>query len=71
MAKGGKVQALTDLVSRLDNELAKVKTQIENTSSTLSDDVKRVEEAKTSVKDVSKLSPATWDSTDSYSSTNP
>lgn len=53
MAKGGKVQALTDLVSKLDNELAKVKTQMENTSSTLSDDVKRVEEANTSVKDVS------------------
>ena len=53
MAKGGKVQALTDLVSKLDNELAKVKTQIENTSSTLSDDIKRVEEAKASVKDVS------------------
>ena len=52
MAKGGKVQALTDLVSKLDNELAKVKTQIENTSSTLSDDAKRVEEAKASVKDV-------------------
>lgn len=53
MAKGGKVQALTDLVSKLDNELAKVKTQIENTSSTLSDDAKRVAEAKASVKDVS------------------
>lgn len=53
MAKGGKVQHLTDLVSKLDNELAKVKTQIENTRSTLSDDAKRVEEAKASVKDVS------------------
>ena len=53
MAKGGKVQHLTDLVSKLDNELAKVKTQIVNTRSTLSDDAKRVEEAKASVKDVS------------------
>lgn len=58
MAKGGKVQALTDLVNKLDNELAKVKTQIENTSSTLSDDGKRVQEAKTSVKDVSINVPA-------------
>lgn len=56
MAKGGKVQALTDLVGKLDNEVAKVKTQIENTSSTLADDGKRVNEAKTSVKDVSRWS---------------
>lgn len=52
MAKGGKIQALTDAVTKLDNELAKVKTQIENTTSTLADDGKRVDEAKTSVKDV-------------------
>lgn len=47
------MQALTDLVGKLDNEVAKVKTQIENTSSTLADDAKRVGEAKSSVKDVS------------------
>jgi structural maintenance of chromosome 2 len=53
MAKGGKVQALTDLVNKLDNELAKVKTQLENTSGTLADDSKTVAEAKRSVKEVS------------------
>jgi archaellum component FlaC len=53
MAKGGKVQALTDLVNKLDNELAKVKTQLENTSGTLADDSKTVAEAKKSVKEVS------------------
>jgi len=53
LAKGGKVQALTELVNKLDNELAKVKTQLENTSGTLSDDSKHVEEAKKAVKEVS------------------
>lgn len=55
MAKGGKVQALTDLVNKLDNELAKVKTQLENTSGTLADDSKHVEEAKKAVKEVSPM----------------
>lgn len=54
LAKGGKVQALTDLVNKLDNELAKVKTQLENTSGTLKDDSKNVEEAKKAVKEVSR-----------------
>jgi len=53
LAKGGKVQALTELVNKLDNELAKVKTQLENTSGTLADDSKHVEEAKKAVKEVS------------------
>jgi archaellum component FlaC len=51
------VQALTELVNKLDNELAKVKTQLENTSGTLADDSKHVEEAKKAVKEVSRLSP--------------
>jgi len=55
LAKGGKVQALTDLVNKLDNELAKVKTQLENTSGTLADDSKHVEEAKKAVKEVSPM----------------
>ena len=47
------MQALTELVNKLDNELAKVKTQLENTSGTLADDSKHVEEAKKAVKEVS------------------
>lgn len=50
------MQALTELVNKLDNELAKVKTQLENTSGTLADDSKHVEEAKKAVKEVSPLS---------------
>jgi hypothetical protein len=64
------VQALTDLVNKLDNELAKVKTQLENTSGTLADDSKHVEEAKKAVKEVSTLCTGTEDHADSCSSPN-
>jgi chromosome segregation ATPase len=53
MAKGGKVQALTDAVNELERELVKVKTQLEIKESTVSDDVKRIDSAKNGVKDVS------------------
>ncbi|RSH76747.1 Structural maintenance of chromosomes protein 2 [Apiotrichum porosum] len=52
MAKGGKVQALTDAVNNLERELVKVKTQLEIKESTVADDSKRVESAKRGVKDV-------------------
>jgi archaellum component FlaC len=64
------VQALTDLVSKLDNELAKVKTQLENTSGTLADDSKHVEEAKKAVKEVSDPSSVKNKHADSCSSPN-
>jgi len=64
LAKGGKVQALTDLVNKLDNELAKVKTQLENTSGTLKDDSKHVEEAKKAVKEVNLVSDSSTAQTD-------
>lgn len=50
---------MTELVNKLDNELAKVKTQLENTSGTLADDSKHVEEAKKAVKEVSLPRPRT------------
>jgi capsule polysaccharide export protein KpsE/RkpR len=70
LAKGGKVQALTDLVNKLDNELAKVKTQLENTSGTLADDSKHVEEAKKAIKEVSLLDLYDAHHTDTRSSRN-
>ena len=52
MAKGGKVQALTDAVNALDRELVKVKTQLDITVGTMKDDARRVDTAKKAVKDV-------------------
>lgn len=49
MAKGGKMQALADSVNELERELVKVKTQLEIKESTVLDDAKRVEGAKTAV----------------------
>ncbi|WWD19905.1 hypothetical protein CI109_104374 [Kwoniella shandongensis] len=54
MAKGGKVQGLTDAVNTLERELVKVKTQIEIKEGTLKDDVKRVDTAKSAVKELAK-----------------
>ncbi|WVQ83720.1 hypothetical protein IAT38_005864 [Cryptococcus sp. DSM 104549] len=54
MAKGGKIQGLTDAVNNLERELVKVKTQIEITEGTLKDDGKRVDAAKKAVGDVTK-----------------
>lgn len=54
LAKGGKVQHLTEAVNELERELVKVKTQLEIKESTVADDAKRVEAAKKSVKDVSE-----------------
>ena len=58
------MQALTELVNKLDNELAKVKTQLENTSGTLADDSKHVEEAKKAVKEVSPPGNVLYQCTD-------
>jgi hypothetical protein len=55
MAKGGKVQALTDAVNSLERELVKTKTQLEIKEGSLSEDKKRVDAAKKAVKDVSDL----------------
>ena len=55
MAKGGKAQGLTDAVNALEREIVKTKTQLEITETTLGDDAKRVDAAKTAVKDVSLL----------------
>jgi structural maintenance of chromosome 2 len=52
MAKGSKVQALTDAVNALDNELVKTKTQLDIKEGTVKDDLKRVEAAKKAVKEV-------------------
>ncbi|WVN90046.1 uncharacterized protein L203_105281 [Cryptococcus depauperatus CBS 7841] len=41
LAKGSKIQGLTDTANRLERELVKVKTQIEITGSTLKEDEKR------------------------------
>nr|ODN92186.1 nuclear condensin complex protein [Cryptococcus depauperatus CBS 7855] len=49
MAKGSKIQGLTDTANRLERELVKVKTQIEITESTLKEDEKRVTAAKLTV----------------------
>ncbi|KAK8853473.1 hypothetical protein IAR55_004180 [Kwoniella newhampshirensis] len=54
MAKGGKVQGLTDAVNTLERELVKVKTQIEIKEGTLSDDVNRVDAAKKAVKELAE-----------------
>lgn len=53
MAKGGKVQALTEAVNALDRELVKTKTQLELKESSLKEDKKRLEGAKTAMKEVS------------------
>ena len=53
MAKGGKMQALTDAFNELERELVKVKAQLELHESTVSEDTKRVETAKKAIKDVS------------------
>ena len=52
MAKGGKAQGLGEAVNTLEREIVKVKTQLEITETTLSDDAQRVDSAKTAVKDV-------------------
>ena len=52
MAKGGKVQALTEAVNLLERELVKTKTQLEIKVGTVGDDAKRVEVAKRAVTDV-------------------
>src|SRR5690348_7289778 len=57
MAKGGKVQALTDAVNSLERELVKTKTQLEIKEGSSSEDKKRVDAAKKAVKDVSHLIP--------------
>ncbi|EIW72205.1 nuclear condensin complex protein [Tremella mesenterica] len=54
MAKGGKIQSLTDAVNALERELVKVKTQLEMIVSTMGDDSKRVDTAKKAVKDLEK-----------------
>lgn len=54
MAKGGKVQALTESVNELERELVKLKAQLEIAESTVADDVKRVDGAKKAVTDVSR-----------------
>ncbi|RSH91525.1 Structural maintenance of chromosomes protein 2 [Saitozyma podzolica] len=54
MAKGGKVQALTDAVNSLERELVKTKTQLEIKEGSLSEDKKRVDAAKKAVKDLEK-----------------
>ena len=53
MAKGGKVQALTEAVNALEKELVKTKTQLEISEGTVKDDAKRVEAAKKATKEVS------------------
>jgi len=58
MAKGGKVQALTEAVNALVREMVKTKTQLEIREGTLKDDAKRVEAAKKAVKEVSHPSPS-------------
>jgi structural maintenance of chromosome 2 len=52
MAKGGKVQALTEAVNNLERELVKTKTQLEIKVGTVGEDSKRVESAKQAVKEV-------------------
>ena len=52
MAKGGKVQGLTDAVNTLEREMVKTKTQLEIKVGTLSDEAKRVEALKRAVTDV-------------------
>jgi structural maintenance of chromosome 2 len=52
LAKGGKVQALTEAVNALEKELVKTKTQLDISESTVKDDSKRVEAAKKAVKEV-------------------
>lgn len=54
MAKGGKLQALSDAVNELERELVKIKTQVEIKESTVADDAKRVDGARAAVKEVSR-----------------
>jgi len=53
MAKGGKIQALTDAVNALERELVKTKTQVEIFDGTVKDEAGRVEAAKNGVTEVS------------------
>jgi len=53
MAKGGKIQALTDAVNALERELVKTKTQVEIFEGTVKDEAGRVEAAKNGVTEVS------------------
>jgi structural maintenance of chromosome 2 len=55
LAKGGKVQALTEAVNALEKELVKTKTQLEISEGTVKDDAKRVQAAKAAVKEVSTV----------------
>ena len=52
MAKGGKVQGLTDAVNTLERELVKTKTQLEIKVGILRDDAKRMDVSKRAVTDV-------------------
>lgn len=52
LAKGGKVQALTEAVNALEKELVKTKTQLDISEGTVKDEGKRVEAAKKAVKEV-------------------
>jgi structural maintenance of chromosome 2 len=55
MTKGGKVQALTDAVNALERGLVKTKTQLEIKEGSVGEDRKRVDTAKTAVKEVSEM----------------
>lgn len=55
MAKGGKIQALTDAVNALERELVKTKTQVEIFEGTVKDEAGRVETAKKGATDVSGI----------------
>lgn len=56
LAKGGKVQALTEAVNNLDRELVKTKTQLEIKEGMVKDDLKRIEAAKKAMKEVRSCS---------------
>ena len=59
MAKGGKIQGLSEAVDALGRELVKTKTQLEIVEGTLKEDGKRIEGARRGVTDVShSLGPA-------------
>jgi len=55
LAKGGKIQALTDAVNALERELVKTKTQVEIFEGTVKDEAGRVEAAKNGVTEVSMV----------------
>lgn len=55
MAKGGKLQKLSDAVNELERELVMIKTQLEIKESTVADDAKRVDGAKQAVKEVGSV----------------